>query len=52
MHNPMSDRHLERKFRDLTAGTLPASQADALLAQCWAVEALRDVAQIAHLAVP
>jgi 2-methylcitrate dehydratase PrpD len=52
MHNPMSDRHLERKFQDLTAGTLPASQADALLAQCWAVEELRDVAQIAHLAVP
>jgi 2-methylcitrate dehydratase PrpD len=50
--NPMSDRDLERKFHDLAAGTLPAGQCDALIAQCWAVERLRDVADIARLAVP
>jgi 2-methylcitrate dehydratase PrpD len=49
---PMSDRDLERKFYDLAAGALPARQCDALIAQCWAVEQLTDVAEIAQLAVP
>lgn len=49
--NPMSDRDLERKFRDLAHGTLPASRADVLAEQCWAVERLADVAEITKLAV-
>lgn len=50
--NPMSDRDLERKFRVLAEGTLPAERADALLAQCWAVERLPDMAGLARLTVP
>jgi 2-methylcitrate dehydratase PrpD len=50
--NPMTDRDLERKFRDLGRDTLTSDRVDALAAQCWAVERLPDVAEITRLAVP
>lgn len=50
--NPMSDPDLEGKFRALAKDALPAGRSDALLAKCWAVERLPDVAELARLAVP
>ena len=50
--NPMSDHDLERKFIGLAGDTLPAGRAQQLLAQCWAIGKLDDVAQLARLAVP
>lgn len=48
--NPMSDADLDRKFKALAHGTLDATQAERLLAACWAVEERADVAEIARLA--
>jgi len=52
LQRPMSDADLETKFRGLVDGVLPRNQADALIARCWSVAALDDVAELARLAVP
>jgi 2-methylcitrate dehydratase PrpD len=48
--NPMTDAGLEAKFRDLAVDVLPEAQAAALLAKCWRVAELPDVAELARLA--
>ncbi|MBI1965895.1 MAG: MmgE/PrpD family protein [Betaproteobacteria bacterium] len=48
---PMSDHDLERKFRALTAGILPADQAEKLLRMCWAITTLDDAGSLARAAV-
>jgi 2-methylcitrate dehydratase PrpD len=49
--NPMSDRDLEGKFRALAADALPPDRIEALIATCWAVARLDDVADVMRLAV-
>ena len=49
---PMSDRDLERKFRDLAGSLLSRARVDALIEQCWQVEALGDVGVLAAMTVP
>jgi len=49
---PMSDAALERKFEMLADGVLPDAQAAALLATCWKIETLENVADLLRLSVP
>ncbi len=49
---PMSDRDLERKFRELSGPLLPQARVDALIEHCWQVAALADVAVLARMSVP
>jgi 2-methylcitrate dehydratase PrpD len=47
---PMSDRDLEDKFRGLCKGVVEPQRADRLIAACWRLDELVDVAEIARLA--
>jgi hypothetical protein len=49
---PMSDRDLELKVEGLCEGVLPLERTRALIAACWALPALPDVAALARAAVP
>ncbi len=51
LKRPLSDAQLEAKFRD-QAGVLGAAQVDALIADCWRIEALDDVGRLVTGAVP
>ena len=42
----MSDNDLERKFRALTIGILPADQAEKLMRMCWAITTLDDAGSL------
>ena len=48
--NPMSDRDLEAKVRGLAQGILPDHQTAALIAACWRMADLGDVADLARAA--
>jgi 2-methylcitrate dehydratase PrpD len=52
VERPLSDADLERKFLGLADGVLPESQAQDLIARCWAVEGLRSAADLAAAARP
>src|SRR5262249_4311492 len=41
--NPMSDADVERKFRDLSAETLPARQIDAALQTLWRLDKMNGI---------
>ena len=47
--NPMSDAHLENKFRTLARRVLSQSQADELLAALWALDTADDVTGVMAL---
>jgi 2-methylcitrate dehydratase PrpD len=47
---PMSDRDLEDKFRGLCDGVIEGHRVDQLIAACWRLDKLPDVAEIAQLA--
>ena len=47
---PMSDAELEDKFRRLSTGVIPPTQADALIAQCWGIDQMADGGAIARAA--
>jgi 2-methylcitrate dehydratase PrpD len=49
---PMTDHDLEQKCRGLCEPVLATAQIDALIARCWQLDALKDVAQIARMTVP
>ena len=49
--NPMSDRDLEAKVRGLAHGILPNDKTAALIAACWRIADLGDVAELARAAV-
>lgn len=51
LERPLDDAQLEDKFRD-QAGVLPAAQVDALISDCWRLEALEDVGSLVGRAVP
>ena len=48
--NPMSDRDLEAKMRGLAQGILPDDRTAALIAACWRIAELGDVADLARAA--
>ena len=50
--NPMSDRDLEDKVRGLARGILAEERTSALIAACWSLGKLNDVADLARAATP
>ncbi len=52
LDRPMSDKDLDAKFRALAASILTKQETDRLLNLCWEIESLRDMAELARLAVP
>jgi 2-methylcitrate dehydratase PrpD len=48
LERPMSDTDLEAKFRGLAEGILPRKQVDRLIASCWEIEGMPDVAALAE----
>jgi 2-methylcitrate dehydratase PrpD len=48
---PMSDADLEAKFRGLCANILDAAKVDALIAQCWKLDAMTDAGALARMTV-
>ncbi|MES2186557.1 MAG: MmgE/PrpD family protein [Pseudomonadota bacterium] len=52
LEHPMADADLEAKFRSLADGVLPPAQADALIAGCWGIAGLDNVATLAELTAP
>ena len=48
----MTDDQLANKFKGLAKAVLPARQIEELLALCWCLEKLDDVAKIARASVP
>lgn len=49
---PMSDRQLEKKFRDQAALVLPRAQVDALIDLCWRIDELDDCRSLVDAATP
>ena len=49
VRNPASDADIERKFRGLNNGLLPARRVSRLLNACWNLEALEDVSAVTSL---
>ncbi len=47
--NPLSDKEVEHKFRELTDGRLAAGQADRILETVWRLETLPDIGQLIDL---
>lgn len=47
--NPMTDAEVERKFRTAVEPRYGKAKADAILAQCWALEKLTDIAGLMKL---
>jgi 2-methylcitrate dehydratase PrpD len=50
--NPMNDRDLEAKFRDLSTSVLDDATIEAVIAACWALEKSADAGGLARLSVP
>jgi 2-methylcitrate dehydratase PrpD len=48
----VTDRQLERKFREQGMLVLPAAQVDDVLEACWRIDALEDVGALVRLTVP
>jgi len=48
VENPMSDRMIEDKFRDLAEGILTAEQARSIVDLCWRADQLADAGEIAR----
>jgi hypothetical protein len=52
IHRPLTDAHLNAKFRDQAVLALPLEQAEKLLDQCWRIDQLSDVNQLIKSAIP
>jgi 2-methylcitrate dehydratase PrpD len=52
IHRPLTDRHLEEKFRDQAVLALPAGQVDRLIELCWRIDELKDVGELTRAAIP
>jgi 2-methylcitrate dehydratase PrpD len=52
VHRPLSDRQLDQKFRDQALLVLPETEVDALLEQCWRMDALDSLAPLLAAAAP
>jgi 2-methylcitrate dehydratase len=49
VRNPASDKDIEKKFRGLSAGALPARRISRLLKLCWKLDELDDVSEVVSL---
>jgi 2-methylcitrate dehydratase len=47
--NPMTDEEVEKKFRSLASKRMPQKKVDALLAQLWKLDSLRDVGALMRM---
>ena len=47
--NPMTDEHLEAKFRGLAGDVLPAGQVEELLGRLWELDTAADVSEVVAL---
>jgi 2-methylcitrate dehydratase PrpD len=52
LERPLTDDHLDAKFRDQAALVLPPPQVEALLEQCWNIADLANVGDIVATSVP
>ena len=52
VHRPLSDRQLDQKFCDQALLVLPETEVDALLEQCWRMDALDSLAPLLAAAAP
>ncbi|MDH3371809.1 MAG: MmgE/PrpD family protein [Gammaproteobacteria bacterium] len=52
VQRPLTKEHLEFKFSDQAATTLPGSQIEDVMALCWEIQSLNQVAEIAKSTVP
>jgi len=52
VHRPLSNEQLDEKFRDQAVLAIPADAAEALIADCWKLEAVEDVGKLVKLTVP
>ncbi len=52
VHRPLSNEQLTEKFVDQAVLALPRAQVDAVVEQCWRVDALKDVGDLARATVP
>jgi len=52
LQNPMTDAHLEAKFRGLSDPILGAAQTSELIKACWAIGQAGSVADVVKLAAP
>jgi len=52
VHRPLSNEQLDDKFRDQAVLAIPAEAAEALIADCWKLEAVEDVGKLVKLTVP
>jgi len=52
VHRPLSDEQLTEKFVDQAVLALPRAQVDAVLEECWRIDALEDVGALARSTMP
>jgi 2-methylcitrate dehydratase PrpD len=52
VHRPLSNEQLTEKFVDQSILALPRGQVDQVVDQCWAIDALKDVGDLARATVP
>jgi 2-methylcitrate dehydratase PrpD len=52
VHRPLSNEYLADKFLDQAVLALPRPQVEALIEQCWRIDSLADVGDLARAAVP
>jgi 2-methylcitrate dehydratase PrpD len=52
LHKPMSNEQLTEKFVDQAILALPHPQVDAVVEQCWRVDTLADVGELARATMP
>lgn len=52
VHRPLSNEQLDEKFRDQSILALPEAIVDEILALCWRIDTLGDVATLTHLTRP
>ena len=52
VHRPLSNEQLTEKFVDQAVLALPRHQVDAVVEQCWRVDALTDAGDLARATVP
>jgi 2-methylcitrate dehydratase len=49
--NPMSEAEVERKFRGLADGVLPAAKVDCLLERLWTLEQAHDIGEVIRMTI-
>jgi 2-methylcitrate dehydratase PrpD len=52
VHRPLSNEQLDEKFRDQAVLALPSEAVEELIADCWNLEAVKDVGKLVKLTVP